>query len=314
MGESSGVSRPRIVSLLPSATEIVAALGLGPYLVGRSHECDFPESVAALPVCSRAKVNTGAGSGAIDKEVKSLLEKGLSLYEIDLEKLKELKPTHIITQAQCEVCAVTVNEVEEAAQGLLPSQPKVISLAPKRFADLWADMTQVAQAFNVFEEAKPVIKEFKLRCVSVIEKACLVKTRPKVACIEWLEPLMAAGNWVPEMVELAGGVSLFGEAGKHSPWINWSVVQEHDPEIILVMPCGFDLERTRAEVNALIKQPHWNDLQAVKNGKVFMIDGNSYFNRPGPRLVDSLEILAELLHPDLFEAKYEGQGWERFVV
>jgi iron complex transport system substrate-binding protein len=300
--------------LLPSATEIVAALGLGPYLVGRSHECDFPESVAALPACSRAKVNTGAGSAAIDTEVKSLLEKGLSLYEIDLDKLKELKPTHIITQAQCEVCAVTVNEVEQAAQGLLPSQPKVISLAPKRFADLWTDMTQVAQAFNAFEEAKPVIKEYKLRCVSVIEKACLVKTRPKVACIEWLEPLMAAGNWVPEMVDLAGGVSLFGEAGKHSPWINWSVVQEHDPEIILVMPCGFDLERTRAEVNALIKQPHWNDLQAVKNGKVFMIDGNSYFNRPGPRLVDSLEMLAELLHPDLFEAKYEGQGWERFVV
>jgi len=300
--------------LLPSATEIVAALGLGPYLVGRSHECDFPESVAALPTCSRAKVNTGAGSAAIDTEVKSLLAKGLSLYEIDLDKLKELKPTHIITQAQCEVCAVTVNEVEQAAQGLLPSQPKVISLAPKRFADLWADMAQVAQAFNAFEEAKPVIKEFKLRCVSVIEKACLVKTRPKVACIEWLEPLMAAGNWVPEMVDLAGGVSLFGEAGKHSPWINWSVVQEHDPEIILVMPCGFDLERTRAEVNALIKQPHWNDLQAVKNGKVFMIDGNSYFNRPGPRLVDSLEMLAEMLHPDLFEAKYEGQGWERFVV
>jgi iron complex transport system substrate-binding protein len=314
MGESSGVSRPRIVSLLPSATEIVAALGLGPYLVGRSHECDFPESVAALPACSRAKVNTGAGSAAIDTEVKSLLEKGLSLYEIDLDKLKELKPTHIITQAQCEVCAVTVNEVEQAAQGLLPSQPKVISLAPKRFADLWADMAQVAQAFNAMDEAKPIIKEFKLRCVSVIEKACLVKTRPKVACIEWLEPLMAAGNWVPEMVDLAGGVSLFGEAGKHSPWINWSVVQEHDPEIILVMPCGFDLERTRAEVNALIKQPHWNDLQAVKNGKVFMIDGNSYFNRPGPRLVDSLEMLAELLHPDLFEAKYEGQGWERFVV
>ncbi len=314
MGESSGVSRPRIVSLLPSATEIVAALGLGPYLVGRSHECDFPESVAALPACSRAKVNTGAGSGAIDTEVKSLLEKGLSLYEIDLARLKELKPTHIITQAQCEVCAVTVNEVEQAAQGLLPSQPKVISLAPKRFADLWADMAQVAQAFNAFEEAKPVIKEFKLRCVAVIEKACLVKTRPKVACIEWLEPLMAAGNWVPEMVELAGGVSLFGEAGKHSPWINWSVVQEHDPEIILVMPCGFDLERTRAEVNALIKQPHWNDLQAVKNGKVFMIDGNSYFNRPGPRLVDSLEMLGELLHPDMFEVKYEGQGWERFVV
>lgn len=314
MGESWAVPRPRIVSLLPSATEIVAALGLGPYLVGRSHECDYPESVATLPACSRANVNTGAGSAVIDAEVKSLLEKGLSLYDIDLDKLKELKPTHILTQAQCEVCAVTVGEVEQAAQNLLPSQPKVISLSPKRFADLWTDMAQVGEAFGVMDEAKPIIKQFKMRCVEVIEKACLVKSRPRVACIEWLEPLMAAGNWVPEMIELAGGVSLFGEAGKHSPWINWSVVQEHDPEIILVMPCGFDLERTRAEVNALIKQPKWNDLQAVKNGKVFMIDGNSYFNRPGPRLVDSLEILAELLHPDLFDAKYEGQGWERFVV
>jgi iron complex transport system substrate-binding protein len=308
------VPRPRIVSLLPSATEIVAALGLGPYLVGRSHECDFPESVATLPSCSRANVNTGAGSAAIDAEVKSLLEKGLSLYDIDLDKLKELKPTHILTQAQCEVCAVTVGEVEQAAQNLLPSQPKVISLSPKRFADLWTDMAQVGEAFGVMDEAKPIIKQFKMRCVEVIEKACLVKSRPRVACIEWLEPLMAAGNWVPEMIELAGGVPLFGEAGKHSPWINWSVVQEHDPEIILVMPCGFDLERTRAEVNSLIKQPKWNDLQAVKNGKVFMIDGNSYFNRPGPRLVDSLEILAELLHPELIDAKYEGQGWERFVV
>lgn len=308
------MSRPRIVSLLPSATEIVAALGLGSYLVGRSHECDYPESVETLPVCSRANVNTGANSAVIDAEVKSLLEKGLSLYDIDLDKLKELKPTHIITQAQCEVCAVTVDEVEEAAQSLLPSQPKVISLSPKRFADLWADMAQVANAFNAMEDAKPIIKEYKMRCVEVIEKACLVKSRPKVACIEWLDPLMAAGNWVPEMVDLAGGTALFAEPGKHSPWVNWSVVQEHDPEVILVMPCGFDLERTRAEVNSLIKQPHWNDLQAVQKGKVFMIDGNSYFNRPGPRLVDSLEMLAEMMHPEVFEAKYEGVGWEKFVV
>lgn len=308
------MSRPRIVSLLPSATEIVAALGLGPYLVGRSHECDFPESVSTLPICSRANVNSGANSAAIDSEVKSLLEKGLSLYDVDMEKLKELNPTHILTQAQCEVCALTVGEVEQAVQNVLPSQPKVVSLSPKRFADLWTDMAEVARVFNAMDEAKPIIKQFKMRCVEVIEKACLVKARPTVACIEWLDPLMAAGNWVPEMIELAGGVSLFGESGKHSPWINWSVVQEHDPEVILVMPCGFDLERTRAEVNSLIKLPHWNDLQAVKKHKVFLIDGNSYFNRPGPRLVDSLEILAELMHPEVFEAKYEGTGWEHFVV
>jgi len=308
----TSVSRPRIVSLLPSATEIVAALGFGPYLVGRSHECDFPESVSALPVCSHARLDSKAASGAIDKEVKTLLEKGLALYEINVERLKQLQPTHIITQAQCEVCAVSVAEVEQATQSLLPSQPKVVSLSPKRFADLWTDMFQVAEALGRTEEAKPIIKEFKLRCVSVIEKACVVKKRPKVACIEWLDPLMAAGNWVPEMIDLAGGIPLFAEGGKHSPWINWSVVQEHDPEILLIMPCGFDLKRTRAEMGTLTKLPKWNELQAVKKGKVFLIDGNSYFNRPGPRLVDSLEILAELQHPELFEAKYEGTGWERF--
>lgn len=291
----------------------MAALGFGPYLVGRSHECDYPESVSALPVCTRAKLDAKADSAAIDKEVKTLVEKGLALYEIDLEKLKSLSPTHIITQAQCEVCAVSLTEVEQAVQSSLPSQPKIVSLSPKKFADLWTDMFQVAEALGRVDEAKPLIKEFKMRCVGVIEKACVVKKRPKVACIEWLNPLMAAGNWVPEMVDLAGGIALFGVPGKHSPWINWSVIQEHDPEVLLIMPCGFDLKRTRSEMGALTSLPKWKDLQAVKKGKVFLIDGNSYFNRPGPRLVDSLEILAELQHPDLFEPKYEGSGWERFT-
>lgn len=298
---------------MPSATEMVAALGYASYLVGRSHECDYPESIQSLPACSRARIKSEATSGAIDAEVKSLLEQGLSLYEIDVEKLRELKPTLILTQAQCEVCAVSVSDVEKAVQGAVPGNPQVISLSPKRFADLWTDMQQVAEALGQVDEAKPLIKEFKLRCVAVIEKVCMVKKRPTVACIEWMDPLMAAGNWVPEMIDLSGGVPLFGEAGKHSPWLNWSVVQEHDPEILLVMPCGFGLERVRAEMESLTKLPKWKDLRAVRKGKVFLIDGNSYFNRPGPRLVDSLEMLAEIQHPGLFEAKYEGRGWVRFA-
>lgn len=305
------MKKKRVVSLLPSCTEIVCALSCGDQLVGRSHECDFPPEVKNLPVCSSAKLNSNAPSAEIDREVKSLLHQALSIYDIDTAKLKELRPDIILTQAQCEVCAVSESELQKAIATTLDFQPQIISLSPKKIADVWTDMAKVAEALGVSDRGKKVICALKNRVVDVIEKTCELKNRPGVACIEWLDPLMAAGNWVPELVEFAGGKNLFGEAGKHSPWMQWEDLLKRDPAIIVVMPCGFDIARTRKELEPIRSKPEWRKLRAVSSGKVFLTDGNQYFNRPGPRLVDSLEILAEILHPEMFSFEHEGNGWEK---
>ena len=303
------MSKQRIISLLPSCTEIVYALGCGNRLVGRSHECDFPPEVRRLPVCSRAKINTNASSNAIDQQVKALLEQALSIYEVDTAKIKELRPDIILTQAQCEVCAVSEADLQKALADTLNFDVEIISLSPRRFADLWTDMTTVARALGVFDECKETIQGLKARVVAIIEKTCMMKKRPSVACIEWLDPLMSAGNWIPEMVDLAGGNNLFGSPGKHSPWMTWEEIVKADPEILVIFPCGFDLERTHRELDLLKGKADWQALRAVRSGKVFIADGSQYFNRPGPRLVDSLESLAQMLHPEIF--KYDHGGWER---
>jgi iron complex transport system substrate-binding protein len=304
--------KKRIISLLPSCTEIVCALDAADQLEGRSHECDFPPEVRHLPVCTAPKLDANATSGEIDRQVKDLLQQAVSIYRIDLEKLKELHPDLILTQAQCEVCAVSLSEVEQAVGQWTGGHPKILSLSPNRLADIWEDIRRVAEALDVSENGRELLRSLKNRCVNVIEKACVIKRPPSVACIEWIEPLMAAGNWMPELVELAGGLNLFGESGKHSPWLNWEAIREHDPEVIVVMACGFDLARTRAEMLALTRKPDWQKLRAVKSHRVFLTDGNQYFNRPGPRMVESLEILAEIFHPDRFHFGHKGKAWERF--
>ena len=301
----------RIVSLLPSCTEIVCALGQTDQLVGRSHECDFPPVVKRLPVCTAPKLEVAASSREIDRQVKNLLQDALSVYRVDAEKLRALRPDLILTQSQCEVCAVSLKEVEDTVGCWLDRRPRIISLSPLSLADVWEDIRRVAEALGVPEQGKQMLKHLKNRCVDVIEKVCAVERRPSVACIEWIEPLMAAGNWVPDLVDLAGGEDLFGESGKHSPWLNWEAVREHDPEIIVVMPCGFDLARTRQELPALTRKADWSKLRAVEQGRVYLADGNQYFNRPGPRLVESLEILAEILHPKIFQFGHENRGWQR---
>ena len=305
------MGKKRIISLLPSCTEIVCALDAGDRLVGRSHECDFPPEIRRLPVCTAPKLDAQATSAEIDRQVKDLLQQAVSIYRIDLEKLKELQPDLILTQAQCEVCAVSLPEVEQAVAQWTGGRPQILSLSPDRLADIWDDIRRVAEALDVSENGRELLRSLKNRCVNVIEKACIIKRPPSVACIEWIEPLMAAGNWIPELVELAGGLNLFGEAGKHSPWLNWEAIREHDPEVIVVMACGFDLTRTRAEMPALAQKPDWQKLRAVKKGRVFLTDGNQYFNRPGPRMVESLEILAEIFHPDRFHFGHKGKAWER---
>jgi iron complex transport system substrate-binding protein len=305
------VKRLRIVSLLPGATEMVCALDLSSQLAGRSHECDFPPSIRQVPICTEPRINPYASSAQIDREVKTRLRDALSLYRIDVEKLQLLRPDVILTQARCDACAVSLTEVEHAVSQWIDCAPRILSLTPQKLADLWSDLLRVAEALGVDERGRRLAKQLKGRVADIIEKSCRIKRPPSVACIEWLDPLMAAGNWVPELVELAGGLNLFGEAGKHSPWLNWEAVQEHDPEVLVVMACGFNLARTRQEMPALMAQPDWAKLRAVQHGRVFLTDGNQYFNRPGPRLVESLEILAEIIHPKAFPFGHEGSGWQR---
>jgi len=301
----------RVVSLLPACTEIVCALGAGDGLVGRSHECDYPPEICALPVCTSAKLDSTASSGEIDRQVKALLQDAVSIYRVETEKLAALRPDIILTQAQCEVCAVSLPEVEEAVCHWAGRRLEIISLSPNRLADIWEDIRRVAEALDIAEQGRDLLRSLKNRVVGIIEKTCVMEKRPSVACIEWIEPLMAAGNWVPELVDLAGGANVAGEAGKHSPWMNWETLRQQDPEIIVAMPCGFDLARTRSEMAALSRHPEWRKLRAVKSNRVFVTDGNQYFNRPGPRIVESLEILAEIIHPDRFNFGHRGKSWEK---
>jgi len=305
------MSRLRIVSLLPGCTEIVCALDRGMLLAGRSHECDFPPEVQKLPVCSRPRIDSGAPSVEIDRQVKSMVQQALSIYEIDLAKLEELRPHLILTQTQCDVCAVSQGDLEQALARVAGFRPKILSIAPARMADLWAAIHTIAEELDAVAQARELLAQLKNRVVDVLEKTCAMTRRQTVACVEWIEPLMAAGHWTPELVDFAGGVNLIGLAGQRSQALAWDALAKADPEVMVFMPCGFDLKRTRQELSPLTQRPEWKKLKAVRQGKVFLADGNQFFNRPGPRLVDSLEIMAEILHPSLFPFGQQGTGWER---
>jgi iron complex transport system substrate-binding protein len=303
------MAEPRIISLIASATEIVCALGFESQMVGRSHECDFPASVKRLPVCTSPKFEVEGLSYEIDQRVKAILQEALSVYRVDADLLERLRPTHIITQSQCEVCAVSLKDVEQAVCQFTSSQPIVVSLEPNALADVWSDIRRVAAALNAPERGEELIAGLRRRMDEIAAKARSARSRPTVACVEWIEPLMAAGNWTPELVEMAGGVNLFGEAGKHSPWMSWEELVAADPDVIVISPCGFDIARTMEETDLLTGKPEWRGLKAVKENRVLVADGNQYFNRPGPRLAESLEILAESLHPKLFHFGHEGKAW-----
>jgi iron complex transport system substrate-binding protein len=302
----------RIVSLIASSTEIVHALGFGDQMVGRSHECDFPTQVKELPVCTGPKFKTDGTSYEIDQRVKEIVQESLSVYRVDAEKLNELKPTHIITQAQCEVCAVSLKDVEEAACQIISSNPQIISLQPDSLADIFEDVRRIAKGLGVVPVGEMMVAQLKSRMEAVSQKARALPNKPRVALVEWIEPMMAGGNWMPELIDMAGGINLFGEAGKHSPWMNWEDLVAAEPDIIIVSPCGFDIERTMQEMHLISDRKEYAGLQAVKNGKVFVADGNQYFNRPGPRVLESLEMLAEMLHPEEFKFAHEGVGWIRY--
>jgi len=307
--ESRGA--PRVVSMIASATEIVCALGLERLLVGRSHECDYPPTVETLPVTTAARLRIDVPSREIDRQVREILRQALSVYEVDAAALKRLQPDVIITQTQCEVCAVSLRDVENALCGWLDSRPRIVSLEPNRLTDVWADIERVADALRAPEQGRSLVEELQGRMRSLAHPAQCIQARPTVACIEWIDPLMAAGNWMPELVEMAGGANLFGEAGKHSPYMTWEELAARDPEVIVVCPCGFDLQRTRQEMPALAGRLDWPRLRAVQARRVYLTNGNQYFNRPGPRLAESLEILAEILHPEVFRFDHSPAAWIR---
>jgi iron complex transport system substrate-binding protein len=305
------MSRPRrIVSLLPSGTEIVAALGMLEQLVGRSHECDFPAEVQRLPICSRPRIDVTQSGAAIDRQVKEHLHAGLSVFEVDTTLLQQLRPDVILTQTQCDVCAVTPQDLE-AALTHGDHSPSVIDLRPQRLEELFGDIHVVAMALHASERGHDLVVDLRGGFETLRHQTVKARHKPKVACLEWFEPLMTAGNWIPELVEVAGGQSVGAEPGQHSPWFDWNQLVEADPEVLVLMPCGWTIPRVRAELSALTSNPRWSRLSAVRAGKVFLTDGHQFFNRPGPRLLESAQILAEILHPAACDFGHRGRHWEK---
>jgi iron complex transport system substrate-binding protein len=288
----------RIVSLLPSATEILCALGLEEQLVGVSHECDYPPFVRQLPKVTRSLIPSEASSAEIDRLVRQQLQKGRALYTLDLTALEALRPDLIVTQALCDVCAVAEAEVRAAAC-MLPGCPQVVNLEPQTLSQVLEAIRQVGVAVGVEERAEQVIEALSSRIAAVVTRTAKLKHRPRVALLEWLDPPFSCGHWNPELVRLAGGVEGLGQEGRPSRTLRWEEVLAWQPEVVFIACCGFSVERTLGDLEAVQRLPGWKDLPAVRSGRVYVTDGAHYFNCPSPRLVDSLEILAHALHPEL---------------
>jgi iron complex transport system substrate-binding protein len=287
---------PRIVSMISSATEIVHALGALPWLVGRSHECDYPEAVRALPVCTAPRFAVDGDSREIDRLVRQSMAESISVYQVFDDVLERLQPTHILTQIHCEVCAVSLRDVERSVAARLASRPRVVSLQPFSLQEVWEDIRRVARSLEIEARGEQAVAQLQARMRAIAEAVGAAPSRPRLACVEWIEPLMPAANWMPELAQMAGAENV--------AWRTWDDLAAADPDVILVMPCGFDLERAVGEMYWLTGRAGWPDLRAVRNSRVFVADGNRYFNRPGPGLVESLEILAGIVHPEVFPPRH----------
>lgn len=291
-----------IVSLIASATEIVCALGLRGRLIGISHECDFPGDVKGLPVLSRPKLDPKKPGGEIDRRVRELVRDGLSVYEVDVERLEELAPDLIVTQDHCEVCAVSLKDVEQATCSITLKKTRVCSLHPSALDDICADFQKIADSAAVSERGHQLVSEFRERLDAISEQTQSLSPKPRVACLEWLSPPMLAAGWMSELVRIAGAEPLVVDEGKSFSTIKWEDLVELDPDVVVVMPCGYPLEQTLGELRDKTLQTKLRRLRAVGEEALYVVDGNAYFNRPGPRLADSVEILAGLFHPKEFSA------------
>ncbi len=288
----------RIVSLLPSATEIVCELGLRDRLVGVTHECDFPSCVRDLPKVTRTLIPQDASSCEIDALVRERLKKDKALYSLDMPTLEQLRPDLIVTQALCDVCAVAESEVNAAACHL-PGQPKVINLEPTCLEEVFECMNLVGNAAGASIAALEAITRLKARIEAVKSRTACVSKRRRVVLLEWIDPPFSSGHWSPELARLAGGIEMIGQQEQRSRTITWEQVLEADPEIMVVACCGFDIDRTLTDIPLLAKNRNFQQLRCVRDEQIYVVDGNAYFSRPGPRLVDSLEILAAILHPEI---------------
>ncbi|HEX5422335.1 MAG TPA: cobalamin-binding protein [Candidatus Acidoferrales bacterium] len=289
----------RILSLLPSATEIVYALGLGDELVGVSHECDYPDEARTKPIVSTSHLSTTLRSEEIHSVVSEHQHSSHSLYEIDDELLKQIDPDVILTQELCTVCAIPVAQVRDAAR-ILNGTRCIVSLEPTNLGQILENISAVAEVTDRQAEAQALVQSLERRIQRVATATSAVTTRPRVFCMEWMEPLLAAGHWIPEMVRLAGGTDCFGHQGRHSAPVPWTQLIDAAPELIVIMPCGYKIGRTLGEVDRLASMAHWIDLPAVREGHVYVVDSPAYFSRPGPRVVTGLEILAHIIQPKLF--------------
>ncbi len=312
---------PRVASLLPSATEMVCAVGLEEALVGVSHECDWPRSVVGRPVLTIPKVFAEAlSSGAIDRDVRRILRDALAVYDIDLAALAAAAPDVIVTQDLCDVCAVSFADVEKAARALLPPDVRIVNLHPTRLADIFEDLRRVGRALGREIEADSQVRALLARVDAVQSRVRAARSRtdvltpsvltPGVLTIEWLDPVMIGGTWMPELVEIAGGKALVTRPGDHAPTLSRAELEVLAPDVVIVKPCGFDLARTMREIDTLRELFATLSWPAVHGRRVWIADGNAYFNRPGPRIVDSLEILAACIHPEIFPdfaARYRGE-------
>ena len=302
----------RIASLLASGTELVCALGLGERLVARSHECDFPAWVKRLPAVSRPTFDVGGSSGDIDARVRERLRAGAPLYEIDEPLLASLAPDVIVTQTHCEVCAVSPGDLAHGAPAKLERR-QVVALDTGTVDGILDGFQNVAGVLGAGDAGRALVAGIRARLASLAERTrALPGPRPSVACLEWIDPLFAMGNWGPELIAVAGGACALGAAGAPSTRLPTDRLRAADPDVIIVAPCGFGVERTLAEMPTLAALPGWGELAAVRAGRVFVADGNLYFNRSGPLLFDTPEILAEILHPAAFPPAHQGEVWRRW--
>ncbi len=304
------MSSYRIISLVPSGTETLYNLGLTRYIVGRSHECDYPPEIENVPVCSKPRHEPVGVNSDIYKNSKSALNKALSIYKVDIDKLKELKPTHIITQTLCKVCTICTEDIEEALKDYLnDNDVQIIDLTALDLEAALNDMIRIGKIFGKYEESGKLVLWMKKRFKRIRQTAKKSVHKPTVALIEWIDPLMPSAHWNLPLVKYSQGKNVFPDASLEK--IKFEDLQEKDPKKIIIAPCGLDLEKTEEEFQILKNHPGWNDLKAVRFKEIYLADGSQYFNRPGPRLTETCEILAEIIHPDFFDPRHEGYGWIR---
>lgn len=305
----------RIVSLLPAATEWICEFGGTGDLVGRSHECDYPPEIPDRPVVTAPTYDAEGDSAAIDDAVQSTVQEGLSLYDVDLDRLRALNPDLIVTQDQCEVCAVSKTELEARLADWTGAEPSVFSMQPQTLKEVLDEALRLGRVMDRLDTAMQILANFEtglrgLRDEIGVDRTTNPQSLPSVACVEWMEPLMVAGHWMPDVVEMAGGHAKLGTAGEPTQRIGWETLREADPDVIVCMPCGFTIEETRRDLSYLTERDGWASLTAVQNGRVALLDGNAYYNRPGARLYRAIEVLASVLYPDL-SIDPRPADWER---